>query len=474
MNQGAKDTFMAFPQLFLNRMKIFLRDDYIPFLESYNHETRTSIRINPDKYHNKPGLMPVDYCSTGYFLNERPIFTIDPFLHSGVYYVQEASSMFLEQALLQTKTYGTQNILDLCASPGGKSTHIASLISSDSLLVSNDVIRQRALILSENIKKWGNPNVIVTNNDPKDFGGLTNFFDVIVVDAPCSGEGLFRRDKNSIAEWSVANTQLCSQRQKRILADVWPSLKKDGILIYSTCTFNPGENEENIKWLKQFASVEPVRLNINNSWGIVTTDADGIPCYRFYPHKVKGEGLFMAVLRKREGNSPRDYKRIKYAQGIASKSAKEFVSKLINNENLEVLVFDNSLYAFPAYLLSRLFLIRNKLRVIYSGVKIGEIKQKDLIPSQELAFSIILNQNFFPKLDLTIEQALSYLRLENFQPDFQTLGWHLLSWRNIPLGWVKNLGNRYNSTFPKEWRIRMSISEYKGERLKYEMSKFPL
>jgi NOL1/NOP2/fmu family ribosome biogenesis protein len=303
---------------------------------------------------------------------------------------------------------------------------------------------------------------------------LENFFDVLVIDAPCSGEGLFRRDKNSIDEWSVSNTILCSQRQKRILADAWPSLKNGGILIYSTCTFNPGENEENIKWLKQFASVEPVKLNVDNKWRIITTEADRIPCYRFYPHKVQGEGFFITVLRKIETNFSPDYKRNKNVQLLATKYEKELANRLIHNENLDILRFNNSLVAFPAKQLSHLIQIRNNLRIIHAGVKIGDMKQNDLIPSHQLALSGILNQNTYPKLDVTIEQALSYLKRGEIQPAFQNKGWHLLSYRNIPLGWAKNLGNRYNSSFPKEWRIRMSVSEFRGEKLKNEMSKFPL
>ena len=465
---------MILPDQFLQRMKMILGNDYVRFVESYNQKSLTSIRINPEKYKGKPELTPVDYCATGYFLKKRPVFTIDPFLHSGVYYVQEASSMFMEQVLKQVKSPETQYILDLCASPGGKSTHIASLMPPGSLLVSNETIRQRAVILSGNLKKWGNPNVIVTNNDPKDFARLENLFDLLVIDAPCSGEGLFRRDTNSIYEWSESNARFCSLRQKRILADVWPSLKNGGTLIYSTCTFNLDENEENIKWLRKFASVEPVKLNIDDQWGIVTTDADGVPCYRFYPHKVRGEGFFLAVVKKKEGSLSHKYKRNKDIQLLASKTDKESVHKLITDENLEILRLENSLLAFPSKQLSRLLQIKNNLKIIHAGVKIGELKQNDFIPAHEYALSCILNQNAFPKLDLKIEQAMSYLRLEDFQPEFHTRGWHLLSYRDVPLGWAKNLGNRCNNSFPKEWRIRMSISEFRGERLRNEISKFPL
>jgi 16S rRNA C967 or C1407 C5-methylase (RsmB/RsmF family)/NOL1/NOP2/fmu family ribosome biogenesis protein len=466
--------FMVLPDQFIQRMKKILGNNYNQFLESFNYEPKTSIRINPEKYAGRPNLVPVDYCTTGYYLPERPIFTIDPFLHSGVYYVQEASSMFLEQAIKQTESTEPRRILDLCASPGGKSTHLASLISADSLLVSNEVIRQRAQILSENLKKWGNANVIVTNNDPKDFSRLEGFFDVMVIDAPCSGEGLFRRDERAVAEWSVANTELCSQRQQRILADAWPTLKNGGILIYSTCTFNPGENEENIKWLKEFASVESVPLNIDDCWGITKTDADGIPCYRFYPHKVSGEGLFMTVLRKKGDSKSFSVKRNKDNQLLASKSEKESAQILVNRENIEILRFENSLLAFPINLLPDLFQIKNNLRIIHAGIKIGELKGNDLLPAHELALSPILDTNAFPNIDLSIKDALTFLKRDDILPVSQDKGWHLLSYRKIPIGWAKNLGNRYNSAFPKEWRIRMSISEFQGERLENEMAKFPL
>src|ERR1035437_4017172 len=206
---------MILPEIFVQRMMKMLDRQFDEFQQSFDNEVATTIRINPSKFNGQPLLTPVDYCSTGYFVPKRPIFTIDPFIHAGVYYVQESSSMFLEQAIKQRVKKTNPKVLDLCASPGGKSTHLASLLSNDSLLVSNDVIRTRGQILSENLKKWGKPNVIVTNNDPHDFQRLPGFFDVLVVDAPCSGEGLFRRDENAVQEWSPDNAQLCSQRQQR-------------------------------------------------------------------------------------------------------------------------------------------------------------------------------------------------------------------------------------------------------------------
>ncbi len=238
----------------------------------------TSVRINPAKICNKQLAISNELCgltnnqssiinnaaekllwsSNGFYLQQRPSFTLDPLFHAGAYYVQEASSMFLEEALKQTVDLSQSiKVLDLCAAPGGKSTLIQSVINDTSLLVSNEVIKTRVNVLSENITKWGAANVIVTNNDAKDFQRLPDYFDVIVVDAPCSGSGLFRKDPDAIREWSEQNVQLCSQRQQRILADVLPALKDDGVLIYSTCSYSQEEDEAIADWL-----IEGLRLKV--------------------------------------------------------------------------------------------------------------------------------------------------------------------------------------------------------------------
>ena len=465
---------MILPEIFVQRMMKILKSDFEDFEQSFNKIPATTIRINRTKYEGKPDLKTVDFCETGYFVPVRPVFTIDPFIHSGVYYVQESSSMFLEQALKKIVNRPDMKVLDLCAAPGGKSTHLASLLPTDSLLVSNDVIRSRGQILSENLKKWGSPNVIVTNNDPHDFQRLLGFFDVVLIDAPCSGEGLFRRDENAVQEWSPDNAQLCAQRQQRILADVWPTLREGGVLIYSTCTFNPAENEENIQWLSEFAAIEPVSLDISDHWGITVTNAGGFPCYRFYPHKVSGEGLFMAVVRKAGGDGQPQQKKIKDNPLLASKAEKGMARVLFNDDRLDVLRFEDALLSFPATALPELLQIKNNLRIIHAGVKIGEIKQKDLLPAHELALSSILDRSAFPEIDLTIEDALRFLKRDDISLQSAERGWNLITYRKIPLGWVKNLGNRFNSAFPKEWRIRMSVAEFTNERLKEEMIKFPL
>jgi NOL1/NOP2/fmu family ribosome biogenesis protein len=381
--------------------------------------------------------------------------------------------MFMEQFIRKSQKK-TLKVLDLCAAPGGKSTHLSSLISDDSLLVSNEVIRSRATILSENLKKWGNPNVISTCNDPRDFARLPGFFDLIVIDAPCSGEGLFRRDPSAIEEWSEANAGHCAQRQKRILADVWPALAEGGMLIYSTCTFNPAENEENIAWLSEFAPVEPVVLEIPEEWGIVTTSANGIPCYRFYPYLVKGEGFFTAAVIKKGAAEPSLSQKIKTTLPLAGKAERSLLGGMIENPALSLLKFEESFLAFPSIWLSALDQVKSSLRIVHAGIKVGEIKQDSLIPAHELAVSTIISKSHFPSVDLTLEQAVSFLKRADFQIDFNEKGWNLMTYHNHPLGWAKNIGNRFNNGYPKEWRIRMSTTEYQGDRLTEEALKFPL
>src|SRR5687768_8055824 len=253
-----------FPQAFKKREQAHLGNQWDDFVNAHLQPSPISIRLNPHKLSSETLLPSIPWTQYGKYLNDRPSFTLDPTFHGGKYYVQEASSMFLEQAFNQTtETTAPLDILDLCAAPGGKSTHLLSLMNQDSLLVSNEVIQSRAAILSENIQKWGYCNVAVTNNDPKDFQRLAGFFDVVVVDAPCSGEGLFRKDPTASKEWSEDAVALCSKRQQRILNDVWPALKTGGVLIYSTCTYNEMENEENLKMLRERYEPESISLTVN-------------------------------------------------------------------------------------------------------------------------------------------------------------------------------------------------------------------
>ncbi len=415
----------------------------------------TSIRLNPFKQATPhPFVNIIPWSSQGYYLNERPSFTLDPAFHAGAYYVQEASSMFLEHALQQTVDLGsTLNVLDLCAAPGGKSTLIQSLIKSDSILVSNEVIKTRVNVLAENITKWGATNVVVTNNDPLHFKKLPNFFDVIVIDAPCSGSGLFKKDANAINEWSEHNVALCSQRQQRILADVFYSLKKDGVLIYSTCSYSKQENEDVLDWMEEQLAVTSLKVAVKAEWGIIETQSDKYKNvgYRFYPDKVKGEGFFIAVLKKKSeslGSIVTQKNKIEIPTAKEMEVIKKYVKE---NQGHTFIKLNNEIIALPTTLYNQL----NTLQTLYikkAGVKLGTIIKDELIPHHEFALSNLLHESIF-KVDVNKETALQYLRKQEIEIDTQHKGWALVCFNTLPLGWAKLLPNRINNYYPKEWRI---------------------
>lgn len=417
-------------------------------------ESITSVRINPSKRISHLAGRPVrqlariPWTGLGYYLDSRPSFTFDPLFHAGCYYVQEASSMFLEQALKQTVDLERPlRVLDLSAAPGGKSTHIQSLITCDSLLVSNEVIRSRAQILKDNIIKWGAENVVVTNNDPAGFSELGNYFDVIVVDAPCSGSGLFRKDPGAIGEWSVNNVQLCSQRQQRILADVLPALKKGGVLIYSTCSYSKEEDEEIVSWLLREFDLDYLTLSLDPTWGITDTGKG----YRFWPDKVKGEGFFIACFQNRK-----DWDKVavkgRNKPAVPDKNELEWIGKWVKKDGIAFVKHENTVYAWPQSLAADFGLLLEKMKVIYSGVLSGELMRDKLLPGHALAMSRLVENNV-PVIPLGLEQAIRYLQRKDIEIPGAGRGWQLVTYQEQPLGWVNVLSSRINNYYPKELRI---------------------
>lgn len=426
-------------------------------------EQVTSIRVNPYKMSNVKSETSntnsfhvsrftshekIPWTEYGYYLPSRPSFTFDPLFHAGCYYVQEASSMFLEQALKQNVDL-TQplKVLDLCAAPGGKSTHILSLVSKESLLVSNEVIRSRANILNDNIVKWGCSNVVVTNNDPRDFQKLQNYFDVIVVDAPCSGSGLFRRDPEAIDEWSEQNVALCCQRQQRILADVVPALKNGGVLIYSTCSYSRQEDEDIAGWLMSDLKVKSQKLKVKSDWGVNETEES----YRFWPDKVKGEGFFLACFRKEEGDN-QDVYLPKVKAGKFSNLEMEILAKTVNTDGISFLKDREIIHAVPEKLFADINFLSSRLRIVDCGTKIGEIINDKLIPDHALALSAIVSDRI-PRIELDYEQAIQYLKKKELNLRTDKKGWNLVAYDGHPLGWINILSNRINNYYPKELRI---------------------
>ncbi len=445
---------MHLPSEFVERTKEILSSEWDDFLSALGQEPPVSIRINKHKAKGTDTLSNiVPWCENGYYLGQRPQFTFDPLLHAGCYYVQEASSMFVGQAIKPHLKEGSR-VLDLCAAPGGKSTLIAGLLDEHSLLVSNELIRSRANILAENMMKWGKANTIVTNNCPADFSNLKEFFDIILVDAPCSGEGMFRKDEETIDEWSLANVNLCSERQQKIISDIWDSLKPDGILIYSTCTYNTEENEKNVRWISETLDAEILPINTEKEWKISPAVDNQIPAYRFFPHKTLGEGFFLSVLKK-DGESQYTNRKKGRDKKQKVKAPSELHNLLTDSQDYEFFKKGNYWQAISKSLYEDCNYLSDNLNILNAGICLGEYKGKDFIPHQGLALSLQLDREAYPCFEVDWNTAITYLRRENIiLPTDVKKGYVLLTHKDAPIGFVKNLGNRANNLYPQEWRIR--------------------
>ena len=370
------------------------------YLQSFEEDTPVSIRLNPRKMADGRWQMddvePVPWCRDGYYLEQRPNFTFDPLFHAGCYYVQEAASMFLDEVLRQIFRENTLNALDLCAAPGGKSTLLRAALPTDCVLYSNEPVRQRASILLENVEKWGYPNHIVTNAYPRDYRKAKMKFDLILCDVPCSGEGMFRKDPATIREWSPQNVEKCWQLQRDIVSDAWACLNDGGILIYSTCTFNTKENEENIRWLlSEFDDAEVLPIDTKPEWHITGSLLEGFhePVYRFIPGITRSEGLFMCVIRK-GGLSP-------------------------------------------------------NLSLGREGRKMQQGALHDITPLAPW------RGDGGEAVDLSYPDAISYLRGEALVlPPDTPRGIVEVTFMGHALGCVKNIGSRANNLYPKPWRIK--------------------
>ncbi|WP_462319542.1 methyltransferase RsmF C-terminal domain-like protein [Marinilabilia sp.] len=446
------------PSEFLERMRSSFPDnEYQKFIDSLDETSVRSVRVNP----RKPGRdfsanKPVPWCGDGFYLNEKPVFTLDPFFHAGTYYPQEASSMVLWHILksIESEAGKNLNILDLCGAPGGKSTLIASFLDGNGLLVANEVIRSRAKILQENIIKWGAPNVVVSQSDPSKFGKLPGIFDVMVVDAPCSGEGMFRKGEIARKEWSLENTRICSERQQRILKDSWDALKENGWLIYSTCTFNPAENEENLNWLIKKKDAEVMSLEIPENWEVTSVPAGNGNALAFYPHKAKGEGFFVALIRKMD-----EGKMAKMPKSAGKKvPVPSVVSDMIKDPRYFVFEENDQVWSgFPGNHQSVLTLLKKQLNVVHSGLNIGSLGRKGFVPDHGLAMNWQYNGSF-PEIELSKDEALHYLKGESLPgKNGNSRGFYSVACNSVTLGFVKNVGNRFNNLYPKEWRIRMEL-----------------
>lgn len=405
--------------------ELFGEERWENYLASFEGSVPVSVRLNPFKVAQEelfPEIekIPVPWCRNAFYLAERPNFTLDPLLHAGVYYVQEAGSMFLDEVLKQlaegplcsvlsknSPFGGGGACLDLCAAPGGKSTLLRAFLPDECVLYSNEPDRRRANILMENIQKQGHPNVIVTNNYAIDYQRAGLDFDLIVCDVPCSGEGMFRKDYGAIGEWNLQNVMKCAALQRSIIEDIWPCLNEGGVLVYSTCTFNLHEDEENVKWICENLGAEIIPIEISEEWNITGSLLEGFagPVYRFIPGTTKGEGLFMAVLRKTSEK-----------QNLKSKGT---------------------------------------LKIMSDGHPVGTQKGKNIIPAHAEALLTNLPKDKYPFAELSKEDALRYLHHEAIVLDSDVpKGFVVVTYQGHPLGFVKNIGNRANNLYPQEWKIR--------------------
>lgn len=459
-----KNSVKQLPESFIVQMQADLGTELPEFIDSLAQKPPVSIRINPSKNASKllnvPISAPIAWHTEGYYLSERPSFTLDPAFHAGAYYVQEASSMFIAKALKQVIDFQDVTVLDLCAAPGGKSTLLASLLRGDSLLLANEVIKSRVEILKENLMKWGYSNVLASHHDSDDFADLQGFFDIVLVDAPCSGEGLFRKDEKAMDEWSTDSVQSCSARQKRILSNAIKLVKPHGILLYSTCTYNDFENKNNVVFIANHSDFDSIQLT-NIEAGIVekewaNEDRKKVYGYQFYPHRIQGEGFFVSVFK----NTQTTHKALptpKLTLDKVSKKQVEAASKWLKSpEQFEFFQkHTGDIFIISKNNLMRIALIDKALKKKSLGLVIGLFKGQDFIPSHDLALSIDIS-DAVQFVDLNKDDALKYLRKENFElPHEAPSGWTLARYGSLNLGWMKVLKNRINNYLPTEFRIRM-------------------
>ncbi len=408
--------------------QLFGEERYNIFFKGLQQSSSVSIRLNPFKTSettqiaNRYEPIPIAWCKEGFYLNVRPNFTFDPLFHAGAYYVQEASSMFLSHVLRHLVRKHVA-LLDLCAAPGGKTTCARTAIKEGSIVFSNEPINKRAQILAENVQKFGHSDVVVTNNYPMDYKKSKLEFDVIVADVPCSGEGMFRKDPQAISEWSEQNVVNCRQLQRSIIADIWENLKPGGLLIYSTCTFNALENEENVAWILNEYDAQLLEVPTEKTWNITGSlinnplgEDKPFPVYRFIPGFTQGEGLFMAIIKK----------------GGTSINLEPNAEKLVAEAN-------------------------KKLKIMAHGVKQGIIKGKKIIPDHSLALAINGDRSSYPNVEIDYETAIKYLRHEAIMLSAVVpKGIVTLTYRGHAIGFANNLGNRANNLYPQEWRIKSS------------------
>ena len=448
------------PEEFINIISHYPALASLP--EALAGEPGVAIRVNTAKVPaseiigSLPIAAPVPWAVDGYLLSRRPQFTLDPALHQGLYYVQDSSSMAVARAVehvLDQLGGRPVNVLDACAAPGGKTTAVASVLPRGSALVANEYDFQRAAILAENLAKWGVPT-LVSRGDTSRLRRLPGMFDIAVVDAPCSGEGMMRKDAKAVEQWSTHLVGQCASLQREILANVWEAIRPGGFLIYSTCTFNPDENERNLAWIAAELGGEVIGIPALDIHPEIAGAVEGsLPCYRFIPGRVPGEGLFLSVVQKQGDATPSSPSMPKQKKDRRKQELPAEITRWLEG-NMEFEAIDGEIYALPADNAQFYRTVAAQLSCPAPGLHVATVKGRDIIPSQPLALSTALRRGAFPEADISLDEALAYLRREAVTlPDSAPRGFVLLTYRSMPLGFVKNLGRRSNNLYPRHWRI---------------------
>ena len=447
------------PQQFVENMRHQLGESSAEALfEALESSSPISVRLNPYKWHGEEYGTAVPWCEWGRYLDTRPQFTTEiPFV-AGAYYVQEAGSQFIAH-ILKTEGIEAGKIIDMCAAPGGKTTLYSAIVGDRGLVLANEYVRNRANVLADNVRKWGLGNVVVTNNDPQHIAAFEQWADVVAVDAPCSGEGMFRKDEVARSEWTAQSVDMCAARQMDILRQAWKSLKAGGLLIYSTCTFNTTEDEG---ILEQMTSewgeeIEPsTEIAVSDNWGVECIKVGDFQGFRFFPHRVKSEGFFVAVARKRTdvgGRSVVPKPRKKIMIDASREAIKELSRWVVNPDTLRFAVVTESYYAYPLEYFETIRSLANNLTVIYSGVEMGQIFKGKLKPEWSLSQSVWYNRDVVPSVELGREEALDYLRKKDVSAGVFVEGINLVSSDGYALGFVKRVGNRVNNGYPNSLKI---------------------
>ena len=441
-------------------------DKALVAFSAFGEPAKVSVRLNPFKNSHDFEGTEVPWNRYGRLLPERPKFTLDPHLHGGAYYVQDSSSMFVGHVFrrlldqVRESAGGVVRVLDLCAAPGGKTTDLAASLreafGDGFILVSNEVMKQRAAVLADNVALWGDPNVVVTSDDPRAFASLPGFFDVVVADVPCSGEGMFRKDEEAQRQWSEDNVALCQARQKRIIADMWPCLKPGGLLVYSTCTFNRYENDDNVEWIGTELGAEVVVPVAEDVPGVIRTRHG----YSLVPGHVEGEGQYCAALVKTSDDcsgfmpssrTGRDRGAKKPAVTLPEEIKSMFTVPVDLRQKGETVI------AIPSRIAADVAVAESALHVLSAGCAVGVLKGKTLVPDADLALSLIYDPGSYPVADVDLQKALAFLHKDAILLPDSEKGYVLIRYKGVPLGFVKNLGNRCNNLHPQGRRIRMDI-----------------